>query len=186
MAVRAGRAQLAFMGVLMAGYTIFLQSQERLPQVFHADRSPLTIGHPLGLVTLVTSHPRMFSRERITGLGMIESLLGWLPVDQRKLSAVVFGMAARAILRHPGFVHDGVVESPRLRQSSCDFLMAVKALERAALGPELVARRALCRAIHGLMCSGKGAGRDLRVRRNSGTGQQKSNVQQTDASFLAL
>ena len=88
----------------------------------------------------------MFAFENITGELVIEDLC--VPLDEREIFTVVFGVTLGTLIaRSLRNVVCGV-ESLARGQSSCNFSVAVKALQRSH-GAEFVTRRAI-------RCSGKG------------------------------
>jgi hypothetical protein len=98
---------------------------------------------------------------------VFELLLRRLPVNQAKVFAIVFQMAADAIfairIRH---LKQRMV-AMLFRQTLCHFLVATQALENGRAGPELMATRALRCSAQRLMRFRKWTGRNLCVRKSS-------------------
>lgn len=110
-------------------------------------------------VALVASQSCVFTFERISGLFVIETLD--LPLDQRKIFAVMLGMTAGALLARTRGDVIRRVQSFMCVEPVTDFVVAIEALQRS-LTTKLVATGALCRTVERLMRSRKWAGRDLR------------------------
>ena len=51
-----------------------------------------------GIVALLAREPRVLSFQWIAGFGVIESLFGRLPMNDLEVQAVMFGVAANALL----------------------------------------------------------------------------------------
>jgi len=90
------RTQPSLMRVLMAGSAGLRYSQKTARQVLHLDRSALLRCDVIGTVAASASHARMFSFENVSGKFVVERL--GIPLDQRKILAVMFGVATRALL----------------------------------------------------------------------------------------
>jgi hypothetical protein len=94
-------------------------------------------------MALLARHGRMLFHQRISGLSMIELLERRLPMDERKILAIVFEVAPHAIsavrILHP---EKRVVALMR-GQTVRDFLVAFEAFEGRRAGSELVAGVAL-------------------------------------------
>ena len=104
-----------------------------------------------GHVALLAGDAGMFFDERIAGRPMVELLERWLPMNQRKILAIVFEVTPHAIPA-VGIFHPNLrVESPMTCQPLRDLFMAVETFKCWCTCPELVAGRALRRAIQGLM-----------------------------------
>jgi len=94
-------------------------------------------------MALLARHGRVLLRQRISSLAMIELFERRLPVDQRKILAIVLEVAPHAIpavrILHP---KQSVVALMR-GQTVRNFLVAFEALEGWRAGSELVAGVAL-------------------------------------------
>ncbi len=103
----------------------------------------------------------MLFDERISGLAMIELFERRLPMNERKILAIVFEVAPHAIpavgVLHP---EQGVIALMR-GQAVRNFLMAFEAFERRRAGSELVAGVALRCAVEGFVRFREGARRNL-------------------------
>ena len=106
----------------------------------------------------------MFFNERISREAMVELLDGCFPMNQRKILAIVFQMAAHAIpavrIAHLQLRVVSLLRGQAVR----DFLMAFQALEGGSARPELMARAALRGTAEGFVSFGKRARRNLRAR----------------------
>ena len=70
--------------------------QKAARQVLDLDSRALRGGEVVGSVAASAGHSRMFTFENITGELVIERL--GIPLDERKILPVVFGVAARALI----------------------------------------------------------------------------------------
>jgi hypothetical protein len=94
-------------------------------------------------MAFLAGHGRVLFHERISGLAMIELLERRLPMNERKILAIVFEVAPHAVSA-VGILHPEKRVVALMRgQADRNFLMAFEALERGRAGPELVARIAL-------------------------------------------
>jgi len=97
-AVLALISQLAFMRVCVAGKAILRQTKKSLRQVFVLNQWAQRRHDISGIVALLTCQPDMLAFERVARLLVVELLLRWIPVQQREICAVMFEVAADAIL----------------------------------------------------------------------------------------
>jgi hypothetical protein len=123
----------------------------------------------------------VFSLEGIAGEPVIELFLGWLPVNQLKVFAVVLEMATDAVLAiGVGHLETGVITVAG-GDALSDFLVAVEALEGRRACAKLMATCALRRARERLVRFRERAGRDLRLcnsRREEGDEKEKESISQ--------
>lgn len=129
-----------------------------------------------------TTDTHMLSVERVSGLGVIESLGGRSPVNHLEVFTVVIRMALDA--RHTRRVGAGIGGMKALVGLDLvgDFLMALKTLEREGLGGDFVAFDAIrtsCQALVGLGERSRGNLRDCR------SGQRESEAQEQGQGVLA-
>lgn len=115
-------------------------------------------------MALVAGQGGMFAFERVSSLLVIEGLD--VPLDQRKICAVMFGMAAGALLTRTWLDVVGRMQSLFCRNAGPDLTMALQTFQRA-LASELVTACAVTRTIQGLMGTGERPGRDLCLRNTS-------------------
>jgi len=95
-ALQAVLPQLAFVRVLMARDAILRQSQKRPVQIPHFDLRALRFAHVRRRVTLIAGYFAVFPLQRVAGLIVIERFERRQPVNQRKILAIMLGMALRA------------------------------------------------------------------------------------------
>ena len=93
----AVRAQLAGMGVGMARLTSRMEPFEGPVQVGDLDLPAVGQKDVLGVVTLLAVQAGVAAHERISGLLMVELLLGCLPFVDAEVLAVMLRMAAHAV-----------------------------------------------------------------------------------------
>ena len=136
-------AELPLVHVLMAGDAILREAQKRLREVLLLNQRALRGNHVRRRMALLASYGRVLFHEWISGLAMIELLKRRLPMDERKILAIVLEVAPHAVpaigILHP---EKRVVALMR-GQTVGNFLMAFQALERRRAGSELVTRVAL-------------------------------------------
>ena len=130
------------MFVRMATHAIVREPEVRAVQIFDEDAGPRRGGNMRSIMAIAAPHARVFPGERETGLAVIDGLPNGLPMNQRKVLPVVFGMAADAILavrirREPVCVH-----SMTLRQAITNLDVTLQTFELGAAAAEFVAFRA--------------------------------------------
>ncbi len=99
--------------------------------------------------------------QRKACLAVIEFRQGDLPVRERKLFSVVFGVAAGAVI--PLLFHQRGMHAAALGQSLPDLGMAVQALEPARTARHGMALHAVCRPAQRFVRPGKRPWRKLRA-----------------------
>src|ERR1700692_4193691 len=115
-------------------------------------------------MALLAGDGRVLVHQRISCLSMIELFERRLPVDKRKILAIVFEVAAYAITA-VGILHpEKRVVALMHRQAVGNFLVTFEAFERGRAGSKLVAGVALGRAVEGLVRFGERPGRNLGAR----------------------
>lgn len=97
MALHAILPKLAAMDVLVTRIAFLRQSEEGLSQVVHFDQWPLGLADMRRRMALAAFESRVLALQWIASLIVIEGLKRRLPVDQRKILAVVLGVAFGAI-----------------------------------------------------------------------------------------
>lgn len=122
-------------------------------------------------MTTLALQARVFAFQRISGLVVVEALLWRIPVHERKVSAIVFGMAARAFLAGAVFGDQGCVQPALLVQAPSNLRMAIQTFECRCSFAQPVTRGTLRRAADGFVRSRKRPGRNLRPSR-AGRGEQ--------------
>lgn len=98
MAALAIIAKLPFVDVLMAACAILGQAHERSRQIFVLNQCTQGWNHVRGRMALFARDCRVLFYKRVTCQSMIELLYRRFPVNQRKILAIVFQVAANAIL----------------------------------------------------------------------------------------
>ena len=96
-ALQAILAELAFVNIFMAAHTILHESEKCSAEIFHLDEGPIGRTNMCGSMALVTFNGRVLALKNVTRLAMIEGLERGNPVNQRKVGAVMFRMALRAV-----------------------------------------------------------------------------------------
>lgn len=136
-------AELPFVDVFMTGRAVLRQAQEGLREILFLNQRALRRNHVRRGMALLARHGRVLFHERISGLAMIELFERRLPMDERKILAIVLQVAPHAIsairILHP---EERVVALMR-GQTVRDFLVAFEAFEGRRAGSELVAGVAL-------------------------------------------
>ena len=110
-------------------------------------------------VTLVAGQAGVFAFQEVPGLTMIKYFQ--VPLDQRKIFAVVFGVAARAFLARSGGELVRAMQSFARCDSAGYVGMAILALQ-GCHAAQFVAGRTVGDSAKGLMRTGQRAGRNLR------------------------
>jgi len=90
------RTESPFVRILVAGGAGLRNAQKRPRQILHLDRRARCGGDVVGGVATSAGHSGMLAFENVTGELMIERLA--VPLDERKILTVVFGMAAGALI----------------------------------------------------------------------------------------
>jgi hypothetical protein len=111
-------------------------------QIFHLNSCTRGRRDLSGVMTLLATQSGMAAREQESRLAMIHGLPARLPADQRKVRAIVVGVAPNAIFAgsvrsHPERMHAAV-----LRQAIPDFRVSIQAFEFHSAGAQVVAFRA--------------------------------------------
>lgn len=138
--------QLARVNVAMARYARRVQPHQRA-----VDRAPVDYGAKPGIkvlpdMALGAAQSSVFAFELPAGLSVIELLFGNRPADQPALLAVVFGMAAGAVITACAGLYFSNMVAALLRNAQRDFPMAFQALQFRLPFPEGMALRAGKRA----------------------------------------
>lgn len=172
----------AFVSILVTGSTRRGDAQERVVQV-DLDRRALRSRYVARRVTLAAEQAGMLPLERVACLPVIKTFR--VPLDDRKVLAVVLGVAGYALLARSGSQVVGRVQSFVRRQARPDLGVALQALERG-LAPKFVACRAVGGAVQRLMRTRQRPRRNLR-RCSSACKKYDQNCQKLEATLtLAL
>ena len=140
-------SELAVMYILVAGHARLRQPEKGPAQVLHLDQGTFRGLDMSRRVTLAALNSRMLSLQLVARLAVIERLEGGLPVDQRKVLAVVLRVAFRAVL----LAWESGVQPAVIADFPCDFRVALLALEKRGSPAYRVAGPALCRSADRLM-----------------------------------
>ncbi len=132
-------------------------------QILDADQAVSGLADVLRLVALIALESGVLTLQRIAGLVVIERLERRQPMDERKILAVMLGMAFGAI----SLVDQAGVEAASLGDPLRNLNVAFLALQNGAAETDLVTTRALRRPAERFMRLGKRPRRDLRARRKS-------------------
>lgn len=121
-------------------------------------------------MALVASQSRVLAFQRVAGFLVIESFD--VPLDQRKVFAIMLGVAAGALLARPWRDVIGRMQASVSCEPGRYFRVALHALQ-LSLSTELVAFGAVRRSIEGLMRARERSGRNLRSSRVAGQQAEK-------------
>jgi len=138
-------AQLAAMRVCVAGKAIAREAEESAVQIRALNGGALRLGDVARIVALLARKLRVLALEDVSGLAVVESLLGRLPVDQAEGLAVVFGMAANTVLVGAGRADHGGMEAAPQGKPPGDVSMTFKTAEDSRACRQPVTRRTLKR-----------------------------------------
>jgi len=111
-----------------------------------------------GVVALVALESGVLALENVSGFVMIEGFC--IPFNEGEIFAVVFRVAAGALLTGPGRDVVGGMKPVMSIQAVGDFSVAFEALE-SSLAAEFVTTRAVCGSIEGLVRPRERARRNL-------------------------
>jgi len=171
-ALQAVLPELAVMYIPVAGHARLRQPEKGPAQVLQLDRGTFRGLDMSRRVTLAAFNSRMLSLQLVARLAVIERMEGGLPVDQRKVLAVVLRVAFRAVL----LAWESGVQPAVIADFPCDFRVALLALEKRGSPAYRVAGRALCRPAHRLMSFRQ------RPRRNLAGKNRRSSKEKKDQS----
>lgn len=152
------RPEPSFVLVLVASEASRRQPEERPIQILRLDRRTFRRRDVRGVVALVASKPGMLTFQQVPGFFVIERLR--VPLDEREILAIVFGVASRALLTRTGWNVIGRVQTAVRGKPSCDFRMTLETLQRS-LPAELMATGAIRGSVQRLVRTRKRARRDL-------------------------
>jgi hypothetical protein len=110
----------------------------------------LARGNVLGVMALLASESSMFPFQWVACLVVIERFLGGFPMDDLEVCAVVFGMAADALVVVRLLHQTGVIAAAVL-ESLGNFSVAFQALEALISAAETMAGGTLCSPAQRLM-----------------------------------
>ena len=146
MAALAVLSKLALVRINVAREAILRKAEKRLADVFVFDCRAVLTAHVFRRVALSARDACVLALQGVAGQLVVELFLRRLPVNQGKIDAIVFQVAAHAVFAAGIFNPE-----PRVISSVCgkmlrDLFVAVEALKCRSAGTELVAGRALGRS----------------------------------------
>ena len=95
-ALQAGLSESALVFILVAGGARRRDTEKGLVQIFELDTFTVRPRHVFRRVTPIAGQARVLTFKRITGLLVVKG--PDVPLDQRKIRAIVLGVAASAFL----------------------------------------------------------------------------------------
>ena len=146
--------------ILMARCATRGNAQKCPIQILDLDARALVCRHVVRRMASLAGQPRMFALEEISRFLVVEGLD--VPSHQGKIFAIMFGVAADALLTRPGLDVVESVQAFSLRDTRADFAMTGDATEGRLAGGNFVARSAIRGPIQCLMCPGKRSRGNLR------------------------
>jgi len=165
-------AELSFVRIVVAGGAIWGEAEVGFRQVVILDEGFFRWRHVCGRVAFFAGDIGVLALQRVAGEAVIKFCRRRFPVDDVEIFAVVFEVAANAILAS-GIIH------PKLEMVAVfggeglgDFLVAIETLEGRSAAAELVTGIALGGAAQRGVRFGERAGRNLRTG-NSGEEQTR-------------
>jgi hypothetical protein len=164
MALQAILSQSPFVKVFVASHAFLRNPQEGFAQVLLLYVGALGGGNFLGQVTFIAGQAGVFAFQQVSGFFMIE--LVRIPLDQRKIHAVVIGVAAHAFLAGAGGNVIGTVQAAFGRDSRANIGVTANAFELRLAASDFVAIGAVQGAVEKLMLPRQWAGRNLRRSRS--------------------
>lgn len=163
-ALQAILSEPSVVKVFVAGHARLRNPQEGLAEVLHLYIRALGSRDAIGKMALVAGQAGVFAFQQVSGFLVIE--LVRIPLDQRKIRAVVIGVAAHAFLAGAGRNVVGTVQPAFRGDSRANIGVTADALELRLTAAELVAIGAVGGPIQKLMWPRQWAGRNLRCSRS--------------------
>src|ERR1700686_1160438 len=145
--------------VFVAGDAAGRKAKVSSGRIFYLDRGAFLGRDVRRVVTLITSQAGVLAFEQVAGLLVIEGLE--VPLDQRKVFAIVLGVAAGAFLTGTGWNVIGGVKTFAGSETGRDLGMTVETLQ-CCLAAELVATGAVGGSVQGLVRARQWSRRNLR------------------------
>lgn len=176
----AGGTEASFVEIFVARNARRGQSEERAIQILVLDRRALLRRDARSVVALIALKSLVLTFEHVPRFVVVESL--GVPLDQGKIFAVVFRVAAGALLTGScGNVVGGMKAAVSV-QAVSDFCVALQALE-SGLAAELVTTGAVGRSIQRLVGTRERSWRNLGCarRRKKEDAEQEKNQSQEQA-----
>lgn len=159
MALLAVRAEASFVLIFMTGDTSRRQAKIRAVQILDLNRLALKRRSVRWIVTFVAVEYGVLTLEHISGFLVIEG--PYIPLDQRKIFSIVFGVAARTLLTGTCGDVIGGVETLVSRETACNLSVTLQTLQ-LSLSTELMATGAVGGSIQRSVWPRERPRRDLR------------------------
>lgn len=153
-----GLSETSVVWILVASCTGGGQTEVSPSEIFDSDRDAFRGGNSRRCMTAIAAQSRMLAFESVSRLFVIECLD--VPLDEREIFAIVFRVAARALLARIRRNVVSGVQSPVSSDAACDLRMTIQALQ-SRLSAEFVTTGAIRRSVQRLMGAGERAGRNL-------------------------
>lgn len=171
MTLLAGLSEPSVVRILVTSGAGRGQAQIGAAQVFDLDRRPLRRHNSRRRVATIAGQPCVLALKRVSSFFVIESFC--VPLDQRKVFTIVFGMAAGALPAGAGRNVVSRMQSLAGIEPGGDFGVAVQTLERC-LSPKLVTTGAVGRSIERLVRLREWPRRNLCTRRRQEPQKEKN------------
>jgi len=164
-ALQAILSETSFVKVFVAGHACLRNPQEGLAQILLLYVRALGGGDFIGQVALIAGQAGMFAFQQVSGFFVIE--LVRIPLDQRKIFAVVIRVAAHAFLAGARGDVIGPVQPAFGGDSRTNIGVTADALELRLAAPDFMAIGAVHGPVEKLVLPRERAGRNLRRRRSN-------------------
>jgi hypothetical protein len=135
--------------------------EESFAEILHLDGGAFSGWNLVGRVALIAGKAGVLAFQQISGLFVIE-LIG-VPFNKRETHAVVIGVTTDALLAGTRRYVIGAVQATLGGHARADVGVAADASELRLTSSDLVAVRAVSRAVEKLMRARERSGRDLRA-----------------------
>ena len=163
-------SETALMGVFMTTEAPRREAEPGPIQILALQKRSRLRGNVLRRVAGAATHARVLSVERVSGLGVIESLRRRSPVNHLEIGSVVIRMALDACCSRRAGPGIGRMKTLVRLNLVGNFLMALQTLERGGLGGNFMTLDAIRRPSKALVRPGKRTGGNLRI---CGSGETK-------------
>lgn len=164
-ALQAILSETSIVKIFVTGHACLRNPQEGLAQILLLYVRALGGGDFIGQVALIAGQAGMFAFQQVSGFFVIE--LVRIPLDQRKIFAVVIRVAAHAFLAGARGDVIGPVQSALGGDSRANIGVTADALELRLAAPDFVAIGAVQGPVQKLVLPRERAGRNLRPARSN-------------------
>lgn len=151
----------SFVVVLMACGASLREAKESPIEILDFDGGTIGLRHMVSAMASIAREAYVFSFQCVTGQLVIEGL--GIPLDQRKVLAVVIGVAARTLLTGTGLDVVGGMQAFVGTDTGSYLGVAVETLERWLSCRQPMTGRAIRSSVKRLMRTGQRSGRNLSV-----------------------